>query len=164
MNDFSYSENKYKTRANSTPEGAGLEGISVRTGGGFSLVELMVVLVILGLLAGVVTVSTRMYLTKAKASTARMEISTISGGLETYYTLYGNYPSSDEGLEVLTVAQEGEDDAILEQKAIDPWGNPYQYNYPGSHGTFDVYSLGADGREGGEGANADIGNWDLKSN
>ena len=131
-------------------------------GRGFSLVELMVVLVILGLLAGVVTVSTRMYLTKAKASTARMEISTICGGLETYYTLYGNYPSSDEGLEVLTVAQEGEDQAILTQKPIDPWGKPYQYNYPGRNGAFDVYSLGADGREGGEGANADIGNWDLK--
>ena len=130
---------------------------------GFSLIELMVVLVILGLLAGVVTVSTRMYLTKAKASTARLEISTISDGLETYYTLYGKYPSSDEGLEVLTTAQEGEDQAILLQEPIDPWGKPYQYNYPGRNGAFDVYSLGADGREGGEGSNADIGNWDLKS-
>ncbi|QQE11324.1 type II secretion system major pseudopilin GspG [Planctomycetota bacterium] len=130
---------------------------------GFSLVELMVVLVILGLLAGVVTVSTRMYLTKAKASTARLEISTISDALETYYTLYDKYPSSDEGLEVLTTVQEGEDQAILLQEPIDPWGKPYQYNYPGRNGAFDVYSLGADGREGGEGSNADIGSWDLKS-
>ncbi|QDU34577.1 Type II secretion system protein G precursor [Poriferisphaera corsica] len=129
---------------------------------GFSLVELMVVLVILGLLAGVVTVSTRMYMSKAKVSASRMEIKTICSGLETFYTLYDRFPSSDEGLDVLTVAQEGEDQAILMQKLIDPWGKPYQYNSPGREGAYDVYSLGADGREGGEGSNADIGNWNLK--
>ncbi len=129
---------------------------------GFSLVELMVVLVIIGLLAGVVTVSTRVYLVQAKTNAAKMEIASISEALETYYAMYDRYPTSDEGLDVLSEKLDGQVDSILRQKPIDPWGRAYQYNYPGREDAYDVYSLGADGKEGGEGADSDIGNWNLK--
>jgi len=128
----------------------------------FSLVELMVVVVIIGLLAGVVTLNVRSYVGQARRNTSRAEIATIVQALNTFYTTYGRYPTNDEGLEVLTRGTEKLPEPLLEGKPLDPWGNPYQYTSPGTTGPFEVVCWGADGREGGDGANADISSADLK--
>ena len=128
----------------------------------FSLVEIMVVLVIIGLLAGAITIGTRNYMVKAKENTARMEIATICNALETFYTVYDRYPTNEEGLTILTEETERLEEPLMRQKPTDPWGRPYQYNQPGREGPYEVVSLGADGREGGDGADGDIGSWALK--
>ena len=135
---------------------------SLRTSSAFSLIEIMVVLVIIGLLAGVVTLNVRHSLVSAKQHTARMEIATLVDALEMYYTTYGKYPSNDQGLDVLTKPSEKIDEALVQQMPIDPWGNPYQYNQPGRSGPFEVICFGADGRDGGDGADKDITNESLK--
>ncbi len=130
--------------------------------GGFSLIEIMVVLVIIGLLAGVVTLNVRGYLAKAKQNTARMEIATLSNALESYYTSTDRYPTNEEGLEVLTKKSDWQPEPLIKQVPVDPWGRGYFYNNPGKSEPYEVISLGADGREGGEGADADIVSSDLK--
>ena len=132
--------------------------------GGFSLVEIMIVIVIMGLLAGVVTINVRGYLTKAKQNTARTEMRTIANTLETFWGTYSRYPTNDEGLAVLTKPGEKFSEALLDGDVMkDPWGFPYQYNYPGpTPGRYEVICYGADGREGGDGANADIHSDNLK--
>jgi len=130
---------------------------------GFSLVEIMVVLVILGLLASVVTVSVRNYLVSAKQNAAKMEIASICEGLETFYTLFDRYPSNDEGLNVLVIQHEKLAEPILKQSPIDPWGKPYEYSRPGRDSVYEVISFGADGREGGEGEDQDLTSNDLKN-
>ena len=131
---------------------------------GFSLVEVMIVIVIIGLLAGVVTVNVRSYLVRAKRNTARQEIATIVKGLNTFYGSYDRYPSNEEGLKALVEPTEKLPEPPLEGPAVltDPWGRPYQYNAPGTNGPFEVISYGADGRQGGEGADADIHSDQLK--
>ena len=133
-----------------------------RAGRGFSLVELMVVIVIIGLLAGMVTINVRSYMMKARANTAKAEIATIVQALNTFYTTYGRYPTNEEGLDVLLRATEKLPEPLLEGKPTDPWGNAYQYNSPGTAGPFEVVCWGADGREGGDGGDADISSADLK--
>ena len=128
----------------------------------FSLVELMIVIVIIGLLAGMVTLNVRSYVGQARRNTARAEMATIVQALNTFYTTYGRYPTNEEGLEVLTRPTEKLPESLLEGKPVDPWGNPYQYNAPGTSGPFEVVCWGADGREGGEGADTDISSADLK--
>ncbi len=128
----------------------------------FSLMEIMVVIVIIGLLAGVVTVNVRNYLIKAKQNAARQEIATIVGALNTFYTSYSRYPNHDEGLRVLVQASEKFPEPIIDGKLTDPWSRPYQYISPGRMGPFEVICYGADGREGGEGADADISSDHLK--
>jgi general secretion pathway protein G len=128
----------------------------------FSLVELMIVIVIIGLLAGVVTVNVRSYLMRARQNTARAEIATVVQALGTYYATYGRYPTNEEGLDALLRPSEKLPEPLLEGKPTDPWGNPYQYNSPGAKGPFEVVSFGADGREGGEAGDADITSADLK--
>lgn len=128
----------------------------VRAAGGFSLVEVMIVIVIIGLMAGVVTVNVQSYMDKAKQNTARQEIATIVKALDTFYATYSRYPTSDEGLESLAKASEKIPEAMLKGVPNDPWGRPYQYNVPGVSGPYDLISYGADGREGGEGKDADI--------
>ena len=123
---------------------------------GFSLVEVMIVIVIMGVLAGVVTVNVRGYLTKAKQNTARSEIATIVKALDTYYGAYSKYPDNAEGIGALTKASERIPEALLTSEPVDPWGNSYQYNSPGINGPYDVTCYGADGREGGQGVDADI--------
>lgn len=132
-------------------------------GEGFSLVEIMVVLVIIGLLAGLVGVNVRGYLVKAKLNAATAEIATICDAIEAYYTEYDRYPSNEEGLVVLTEPSERLPEALLDREPLDPWGRSYVYNQPGREGPYEVLSLGADGREGGEAntADADVGSWDL---
>jgi len=128
---------------------------------GFTLVELMVVIVLIGLLAGAVTLATRSYLIAGKQAVAKLEISKICQAIDTYYAAYDRYPSNDEGLEVLARPSEKFDEALLSKMPVDPWGNPYEYIQPGQGVPYEVISYGADGREGGDGADRDISSRDL---
>jgi general secretion pathway protein G len=116
----------------------------------------MVVIVIIGLLASVVTLNVRSYLNKAKQNTARQEIATIVHALESFYATYSRYPTNDEGIEALARPSEKLPEPLLKHVPVDPWGRPYQYNSPGTTEPFDVICFGADGREGGSGVDADI--------
>jgi general secretion pathway protein G len=131
-------------------------GAASRRRRGFSLVEVMIVVVIIGLLASVVTVNVRSYLTRAKQSTARQEIAVTAQAVEAFYAAYSRYPTNDEGIAALTEPSEKLPDPPLTGQPIDPWSRPYQYNCPGAEAPYEVISYGADGREGGEGADADI--------
>lgn len=122
----------------------------------FSLVELIVVMVILGMLAGLVAVRTRGYLISSKQNAARTEIANIVKAVETFYADQGRYPSTDEGLEILTQPTDTWPDGFLNKVPLDPWKNSYEYISPGSTEPYEVISLGADGREGGDGENLDI--------
>jgi len=132
---------------------------------GFTLVELLVVLAILGLLAGLVGPQVMKFLGSSKTKTAALQIADLSATLDLYRLEVGRYPSDDEGLKALV---ENPGDApnwngpYLKKSDVpkDPWGNDYLYRFPGEHGTFDIWSLGADGREGGEGENADVVSWE----
>ena len=130
---------------------------------GFSLVEIMVVLVIIGLLAGLVTVNVRGYLIRAKQDAARSELATIINAVETFYTEHDRYPTNDEGLRILAEPSPRLPEPLLDREPVDPWGRPYLYNQPGRDGPYEVLSMGADGREGGEAASADadLGSWNL---
>ena len=123
---------------------------------GFTLVELMVVIVIIGLLAGAVTVSVRSYLISGKQSVARMEIAKICTALDTYYAAYDRYPTADEGIQMLVQPSERFTDGLLNKLPRDPWGNEYEYIQPGRDTPYEVICYGADGQEGGDGADADI--------
>jgi general secretion pathway protein G len=138
--------------------------VTSRRAAGFSLMEIMVVLVIIGMLAGLVTINVRGYMVRAKQNAARAEIATICQALETFYSLHDRYPTNDEGLAILSQKDERSGEPLLSQAPVDPWRHPYQYNQPGRNGPYEVLSLGADGKEGGEesSANADIGSWDPK--
>jgi general secretion pathway protein G len=123
---------------------------------GFSLVELIVVMVILGMLAGLVAVRTRGYLISAKQNAAKAEISNLVKAIDTFYASQGRYPSTDEGLEILTQATESWPEGFINKVPSDPWGNPYEYFSPGSSSPYEIVCLGADGREGGEDENKDF--------
>jgi len=132
---------------------------------GFTLLEIMVVVVIIGLLAAIVVPNFVGNIDKAAVSRARQDIRSIETALSLYRLDNFRYPSTSDGLQAL-VTNPGEAaapnwKAQLRKLPMDPWNHPYQYAYPGQHGEFDVFSYGADGQEGGEGINADIGNWDL---
>jgi general secretion pathway protein G len=127
----------------------------------FTLVELMVVVVIIGILATVVTVSVTDYLVKGKQNAARAEISQISNALQLFYTENDRYPDNDEGLSALTQPSTDHPSGLLQGDLNDPWNHPYVYVYPGLHGAFDICSFGANGQEGGTGADTDLCSWDL---
>lgn len=129
----------------------------------FTLTELMVVIVIIGLLASVATISVRTYMTHSRQNIARSEIATISNAMELYMTLQGRYPTNDEGIEILTQKTEKAPDGILTKLPVDPWGNAYQYIYPGRSTPYEVISYGADNREGGSGGDADLSNADTST-
>ena len=131
--------------------------------GGFSLIEMTAVLALMAILASIVTVNVRHHLIKGKQNAARAEISTICDALEAFYSACGRYPTTEEGLTVLCQRSEKLPEPLLKQMPIDPWGHAYQYNQPGRNSEpYEVVSFGADGREGGDGANADIYSWNLK--
>lgn len=137
---------------------------SVNTMRGFTLIELLVVLVILGLLAGLVGPQVMKYLSSANTDTARLQIHDLSAALDLYRLEVGRYPTTAEGLQALVEAPPGAtawNGPYLKKKAVpkDPWGHEYYYRSPGQHGPFDLYSLGADNAEGGEGENQDVVNW-----
>jgi general secretion pathway protein G len=132
---------------------------------GFTLIELLVVLVILGLIASVVGPRVVGYLGGAKSDTAKLQIDEIGAALDLYKLEVGHYPTTEEGLQALVqapAASTGWRGPYLKKVVVpkDPWGNPYHYAAPGQHGVYDVYSFGADNRQGGEEENKDIVSWE----
>ena len=132
---------------------------------GFTLIELLVVLVILGLLASVAGPKVINYLGGAKSDTAALQIEEFGATLDLYKLETGRYPTTQEGLLALVQAPPGVagwNGPYLKKKTLpkDPWGNDYRYTSPGQHGSYDISSLGADNREGGEGENRDINGWE----
>jgi len=130
---------------------------------GFSLMELLVVMIIMGLLASLVGPKVFNKLGMAKEKTARSQISLFMSALDSYRLDVGKYPTQQEGLAALrtNVGNEKNWQGPYLPKDIpaDPWGNEYQYKIPGTHGDYDIISLGADGQAGGTGKDADIANW-----
>ena len=122
---------------------------------GFTLIEVMVVVVILGILAAIIAPKVMDRPDTARLVKAKTDIRAIESALNLYKLDNFNYPSSDEGLEALIPK-------YIQHMTNDPWGNPYLYLSPGLHGDMDVYTLGADGIQGGTGINADIGNWGVE--
>lgn len=128
----------------------------------FSLLEVMVVLVIIGLILGIVTVNVMGQLKGAKHDTAVAQMGTIVNALQMYSLEHGRYPTNEEGLNVLTVKSRKTGEPLMTSVPNDPWRRPYIYNSPGLGGQpYEVISYGADGQEGGEGADADIVSWEL---
>lgn len=130
---------------------------------GFTLIEMLIVMVILGLLAALV--APRMFgkVEKSKQKAAKAQITLLEGALDAYRLDVGRYPSTDLGLHALRVRPDGvqkwDGPYMPKEIPMDPWGNPYEYRSPGEQGDFDVISRGADGAPGGEGDNEDITNW-----
>ena len=137
-----------------------------RGSGGFTLIEVMVVVAILAILAAVVVPRVMDEPAKARQAKAAQDIRAIESALDLYKLDNFRYPSTDQGLEALVERPTSgpepknyKEGGYLRQLPRDPWGNPYQYLNPGEHGEIDVYSFGADGSPGGQDENADIGNW-----
>jgi general secretion pathway protein G len=130
---------------------------------GFTLLELLVVLVILGLLVGYVAPRYFGQVGKSEIKVARAQIKALEDALDQYRLDVGRYPTTEQGLTALNTQPSGETrwQGPYLKKAVppDPWGNPYQYRAPGEHGEVDVYSFGTDGQSGGTGEAADITNW-----
>ena len=122
----------------------------------FTLVELMVVVVIVGVMATVVTLQVSDYLVTAKQNVAKSELATIKSALELFFMENDRYPTTDEGLPILTKKTPKHPNGIVSSDLADPWGREYVYLFPGFNGPFELRSLGADGQEGGDGANMDI--------
>ena len=131
---------------------------------GFTLVELLVVLIILGLIAAFAAPRVIKFVGGAKTDSARIQIERLSGVLDLYRLQVGRYPSADEGLNALMEQPADAPDwaGPYLKKAdalIDPWRRPYIYRFPGEYGDYDLYSLGADGEDGGEGEDRDLLSW-----
>ena len=132
---------------------------------GFTLIEMLVVLVIIGLLAGLVGPKLFTKVDSSKVQTAQTQVKMLKGALETMRLDIGRFPTTEEGLALLnespkdeTLRAKWKGPYLDEALPNDPWGNPYQYSVPGSNGQpFALYSFGADGKKGGEGNDADIG-------
>lgn len=128
---------------------------------GMTLIEIMVVVVILGILATTVSISVRDYLVSGKRNAAKQELAQINSALELFYLENDRYPTAQEGLAILTAKTDKHPDGLLRGGDLnDPWGNPYEYIFPGVHGSFDLISFGGDGAEGGTGNDADITSWE----
>lgn len=135
-----------------------------RRSSGYTLVELLVVLAILGLLVALAAPRVIRYLGTAKTDTARIQIQKLGGVLDLYRLEIGHYPTDEEGLVALVDRPPQVDSwngpyLKNRQSLIDPWGTPYVYRSPGEHGEYDLYTLGADGKEGGDGEDRDITSW-----
>lgn len=146
-----------------------MNAASSRRQRGFTLIEIMVVVVILGILAAVVVPRIMDRPDDARIAKARQDIRVLESSLNLYKLDNFYYPSTQQGLEALVTQPSGEPAArnwksggYVQNLPKDPWGNDYQYLNPGVRGEFDLFSLGADGRPGGEGAAADIGNWNVQ--
>lgn len=130
---------------------------------GFTLLELLVVMVIIGLLAGYVGPRYFTQLGKAEVKAARAQVDALGKGLDQMRLDTGHYPSTEDGLEALVTrpANEPRWDGPYLSKSVprDPWGNPYEFRSPGEHGEYDLFSFGKDGKPGGDGEAADITNW-----
>ena len=135
-----------------------------RAESGFTLLELLVVLAIMGMLAAIIAPQVIKYLGTSRTQTAKVQIQNVMSALELFRLDVGRYPSQQEGLEGLVVAPPTAPNwngpYLKKDSALtDPWGRKYHYTVPGKHGDVDVYSLGSDGAEGGSGEAKDVGNW-----
>ena len=135
---------------------------------GFTLIEVMVVILILGILAALIVPKIMSRPDEARRVAARQDIGSIMQALKLYRLDNQTYPTTEQGLQALVqkpttppIPANWKANGYLERLPPDPWGNPYQYLNPGLHGKIDVYSLGADGAPGGKGNDADIGSWEL---
>jgi general secretion pathway protein G len=137
---------------------------------GFTLIEIMAVVIIMGLLVGIVGYNVFAQVDKAKVNTARATLSQLETALELYRMDNSHYPTTEQGLDALVSKPGGSPEprnyppgGYLKKRGalLDPWGNPYQYESPGSHnGEYDLWSMGADGSPGGSEVDADVTNWD----
>jgi len=125
---------------------------------GFSLLEIMVVLMIIGILAAMVAPTFIEQADEAKVESTRVQMKTIGSALKLYRLQNSKYPTSGEGLNALVQGTNGK--TYLESMPKDAWGNPFIYLAPGVHGDYDILSHGADGKAGGSGFDADVGNWE----
>lgn len=134
--------------------------------GGFTLIEILVVVVILGILAAIVVPRVMERPAEARITRVKQDLQGVMTALNLYKLDNFRYPSSEQGMPALVSKPSGQPEApnwkgpYLDRLPKDPWNQPYQYQQPGQHGDVDVYSYGSDGRPGGEGDAADIGNWD----
>lgn len=133
---------------------------------GFSLLEILVVLVIMGILVSLVAPTVLNRVDDARLQKAQADFKAIETALKIYHLDNFNYPSSEQGLQALVSRPTDDPEprnwkqgGYLPELPIDPWGNEYLYLYPGENGEFDIYTLGADRTAGGDGQNADLGNW-----
>ena len=139
----------------------------VRGRSGFTLLELLVVLVVMGLVSAIVAPQVMSLLSGAKSKSAALQIEALTHAISFYQLDTGDIPQGAPGLEALLKAPK---EAVRwrgpyvrkRQSLTDPWGRPYQYRVPGLHGPYDLFTLGADGKEGGTGDDADVGNWDAQ--
>lgn len=138
---------------------------------GFTLIEVMVVIVILGILAAVVVPRVMDRPDTARITKAKQDIRAMESAMELYRLDNFNYPSTDQGLEALVTQPSGspeaknwKDGGYMKRVPKDPWGNEYQFLNPGVNGSIDIFTYGADGEEGGEEMNADVGTWNLDEN
>ncbi len=133
---------------------------------GFTLIEILVVVVILGILAAIVVPRVMERPGEARVTRAKQDIQGVVTALSLYKLDNFVYPASEQGLDALVAKPAGQPEApnwkgpYLDRVPKDPWNRPYQYQHPGQHGEIDIYSFGADGKPGGEGEAADVGNWD----
>jgi general secretion pathway protein G len=138
-------------------------GTSARRLRGFTLLELLVVMVIIGLLASIIAPQYFAQIGKSSAKVARAQIESFGQALDQYRLDVGRYPSSEQGLAALRTAPAGvaqwHGPYLKRDVPADPWGHPYVYVAPGPHGDYDLVSLGADGQPGGEGDAADVTSW-----
>jgi len=133
---------------------------------GFTLIEIMVVIAIIGILATLIVPNIMGRPDEARATAAKHDVGTINQALKLYRLDIGRYPTTEQGLKALVerptsepIPQNWKTGGYLSSVPKDPWGNPYQYSNPGTRGEIDVISYGADGKPGGTGTDADIGNW-----
>jgi len=136
---------------------------------GFTLIEIMVVIIILGILVGLIVPRFMEKPEKARIVKAQMQIESISAALKEYKLDSGDYPTTEQGLEALVekpsigkIPRKYPEKGYLAKIPKDPWGNDYVYISPGEHGDFDLISYGADGEEGGEGKDADVQSWEIE--
>ncbi len=136
---------------------------------GFTLIEIMIVIIIMGILASYVAVKLTGQTEKARVTQARTQIESIKTALEMYHMDNGRYPSTDQGLQALVteptvgkLPRAWRKGGYLESYPKDPWGNEFFYLSPGEHGDYDISSFGNDGEPGGEDSDADINNWDAE--
>ncbi len=133
---------------------------------GFTLIEIMVVVVILGILAALIAPNLIGRIDEARVTAARNDIRTIESALQLYRMDNFRYPSTEEGVEALVTKPDDPDikwpeGGYLQRLPKDPWDRPYLYLQPGNNGIYDLYTFGRDGQQDGEGPDADIGNWNL---